>query len=111
MFASGRLLHRYTFLHNVYRPAEYEQQFLHRHCEVGRAWPQVAVDERRAAPAPPEVTSQDWSSQYLIFLTSLARTSSQPLQLLHLQRCACTRSQIGPCNCLHACRPLTSCFC
>ena len=55
--------------------------------------PQVAVDERRAAPAPPEMTSQDWSSQYLIFLTSLARTSSQPLQLLHLQRCACTRSQ------------------
>ncbi|KAK9838464.1 hypothetical protein WJX81_000965 [Elliptochloris bilobata] len=47
---------------------------------------EVAVDECRSAPAPVLVASQDWSSQYLIFLTSLARTSSQPLQLLHLQR-------------------------
>jgi hypothetical protein len=48
---------------------------------------QVAVDERRAAGAAPQA-GQDWSAQYLNFLTSLAKTSSQPLQLVHLKRCA-----------------------
>ena len=88
----------------------FKAQVLHWHCEMGSASPQVAVDERRAAPAPPEMTSQDWSSQYLIFLTSLARTSSQPLQLLHLQRCARNLNlhlilwaQAGPCTA--ACTP------
>ncbi len=79
------------------------EQCLACQCKVRPTLPQVAVDERRAAPAPPELTSQDWSSQYLIFLTSLARTSSQPLQLLHLQRCASTRWQKGPC--IAACAP------
>ena len=49
---------------------------------------QVAVGERRSAPVALPKAGQDWSAQYLIFLTSLAKTSSQPLQLLHLQRCA-----------------------
>lgn len=46
------------------------------------------MDERRSAPVALPKAGQDWSAQYLIFLTSLAKTSSQPLQLLHLQRCA-----------------------
>jgi len=48
---------------------------------------QVAVGERRAAGAAPQA-GQDWPAQDLNFLTSLAKTSSQPLQLVHLKRCA-----------------------